>query len=128
MAIHGLKPMARARSASAIARQSSVWRMTRIPDRERTSQVLRSAIASLRVRVCKPTAYAVRRLLGRWRRTRHALGREPHARLEAARVHRAAGGAADAWPSRRARQSLHDDRGLAAAMNRWRPIAALAAI
>src|SRR5215471_2669532 len=97
MAIHGLKPMARARSASAIARQSSVWRMTRIPDRERTSQVLRSAIAPLRVRVCKPAAYAVRRLLGRWWRTRHALGREPHARLEAARVHHAAGGA-DAWP------------------------------
>src|SRR5215471_3815559 len=30
--------------------------------------------------------------------------------------------------SRRVRQSLHGDRGVAAAMNRWRPIAALAAI
>src|SRR6516225_656346 len=30
--------------------------------------------------------------------------------------------------SRRVRQSLHGDRGVAAAMNRWRPTAALAAI
>jgi len=98
MAIHGLKPIAHARFASAIGRQIEPLPYAPQYPTVSGSRRLRSAIASLRVRVCKPTAYAVRRLLGRWRRTRHALGREPHARLEAARVHHAAGGAADAWP------------------------------
>jgi hypothetical protein len=57
------------------------------------------------------------------------LARKPHAPREVASVHPAAGGAADARALvARATVSLRDDRGVAAAMNRWRPTAALAAM
>jgi hypothetical protein len=121
MAIHGLEPMARARSAPARARQSSVCRLTSIRVRERRTQVLGSAIAPPRVRVCKLTECDPSPA-GRWWRTRQALARKPHAPREAARVHSAAG-VADAWalaacarvPARRPRggcshQSLAADR------------------
>jgi len=127
MAIHGLEPMAQARSVPANAGQSSVCRLTSIAGREGTWQVLRSAIARL-VLASASQPSTVRHLPGRWWRTRQALAGKPHAPREAARVHHAAGGAAAARalvaratvPARRPRE--------AAAMNRWRPIAALAAI
>ena len=97
MAIHGLEPIAQARSVPANARQSSVCCLTSIAGREGTWQVLRGAIARL-VLACASQPSAVRHLPGRWWRTRQALAGKPHAPREAARVHPAAGGAADAWP------------------------------
>ena len=119
--------MAQTRSVPANARQSSVCRLTSIAGREGTWQVLRSAIARL-VLACASQPSAVRHLPGRWWRTRQALAGKPHAPREAARVHPAAGDAADAWPlAARATVPARRSR-RAAAMNRWRPIAALAAI
>ena len=127
MAIHGLEPMAQARSVPANARQSSVCRISSIAGREGTWQVLRGAIARL-VLACASQPSAVRHLPGRWWRTRQALAGKPHAPREAARVHPAAGGAADAR-ALVARAAVHARRSRgAAAMNRWRPTAALAAI
>jgi hypothetical protein len=95
MAIHGLEPMAQARSVPANARQSSVCRLTAIPVRDgrrRFSEVLFHRL----VLACASQPSAVRHRAGRWWRTRQALAGKPHAPREAARVRPAAGAAADA--------------------------------
>src|SRR5262249_15857199 len=53
----------RIRNCSSIERLACDPRYPTVSGRRR---FLRSAIAPLRLRVCKPAAYAVRRLLGRW--------------------------------------------------------------
>src|SRR4029453_7612457 len=85
----------RAIRTHARARQSSVCPLTSTPVRERTTQVLRNAIAPSRVRRVRANRVrsgAYRSLVA----DTTVLARKPHAPREAASVHPAAGGAADA--------------------------------
>jgi hypothetical protein len=83
---------ARAIRTHARARQSSVCRLTSIPVRERTTQVLRNAIAPSRVSVCEPTECGPAPT-GSLVADATAVARKPHAPREVASVHPAAGGA-----------------------------------